>query len=65
MPTKTLYSDEDNNEMICYLNDKRNLFISVSRSGENIAYNSLIILNRDDVKQLITTLTELEKEMEY
>ena len=63
MATRTVFSDRENNEMDCYLNDKGKVFISVGQPGEEIAYNGYIVLDRDDVKRLIKILTELEKEM--
>jgi len=63
MATRTVFSDKENNEMDCYLNDKGKVFISVGQPGEEIAYNGYIVLDRDDVKRLIKILTELEKEM--
>jgi hypothetical protein len=63
MATRTVFSDEENNEMDCYLNDKGKLFISVGQTGEDIAYNGYITLNKDDVGKLIKILTELENDM--
>ena len=31
MTTRTVFSDDDNNEMDCYLNDKGKLYISVGQ----------------------------------
>ncbi len=63
MASRTVFSDENNNEMECYLNDKGKVYINVGRPSEDVAYNGYITLNRDDVRKLIKTLTELEKEM--
>ena len=64
MAKRTVFSDGDNNELECYLNDKGKVYIGVGQLGEDIAYNGYITLNRDDIKQLIKILTKLEKEME-
>lgn len=63
MATRTVFSDENNNEMDCYLNDKGKVFISVGQPGEDITYSGFIALNKEDVNKLIKKLTELEKEM--
>jgi len=63
MATRTVFTD-GNNEMDCYLNVKGQVFINVGQIGEdNSIYNGFITLEKDDVKQLIKILTELEKEM--
>lgn len=64
MATRTVFSDDDNNELDCYINDKGKLFISAGQPGEDIAYNGFITLNKKDVNQLIKILSNLEKEME-
>lgn len=64
MAIRTVFSDEDNNEMECFLNEKGKVFIQVGQLGEDIAYNGYITLDKEDVSQLITMLTELKNEME-
>ncbi|MFN8356334.1 MAG: hypothetical protein U0Y10_17895 [Spirosomataceae bacterium] len=63
MATRTVFSDDNNNEMDCYLNDQGKVFISVGQSGDDIVYSGFITLEKSDVTQLIKILTELEKEM--
>jgi hypothetical protein len=63
MAVRTVFSDENNNELDCYINDKGKVYISISQPGEDIAYSGFITLDRDDVKQLIKKLSEFEKEM--
>jgi hypothetical protein len=63
MATKTVFIDQDNNEMDCYLNDKSKLFISVGQTGEDAMYNGYITLDKEDVQKLIKFLTETESEM--
>jgi glycosyltransferase involved in cell wall biosynthesis len=63
MATRTVFSDNDNNELDCYLNDKGKVFISVGQPSEDIAYNGFITLSKKDVNQLIKILSELKKEM--
>lgn len=64
MPVRTVFSDENNNEMDCYLNDQGQVYISVGQSREDVIYSGFITLNKEDVQQFIKLLTELEKEME-
>jgi len=64
MATKTVFLDEENNEMQCYLNNKGKVFISVGQASEDIAYSGFITLDKEDVNQLIKILSEIEKEME-
>jgi hypothetical protein len=64
MAIRTVFTDEDNNEMDCYLNDKGKVYIRVGEPGEDITYSGYITLDKDDVTQLIKKLTELEAEME-
>lgn len=64
MAIRTVFTDEDNNEMDCYLNDKGKVYIRVGVPGEDITYSGYITLDKDDVAQLIKRLTELEAEME-
>jgi hypothetical protein len=63
MAVKTVFSDNNSNEMDCYLNDKGQVYISVGQTGEDLMYNGFITLDKEDVKQLIKKLTELEAEM--
>lgn len=63
MALRTVFNDNDNHEMDCYLNDKGKVFISVGQIGEDIAYSGFITLEKEDVNQLIKMLTELEQEM--
>ena len=63
MAIKTVFTDEDNNEMECYLNDKNKVYISVGQPSEDIVYNGYITLDKEDVGLLIKKLTDLENEM--
>jgi len=63
MAQKTVFLDQNNNEMECYLNSEGKLYISVGQPSEDIVYNGYITLEKLDVKQLIKILSELEKEM--
>lgn len=64
MATRTVFSDIDNNEMDCYLNDKGKLYISVGQPGDDQIYNGYITLDKEDVQKLITVLTEIKTDME-
>lgn len=63
MAIKTVFTDEDNNEMECYLNDKNKVYISVGQPSEDIVYNGYITLDKEDVGLLIKKLTDLKSEM--
>ncbi len=63
MATRTVFSDENGNEMDCYINDKGKVFISAGETGVDGIHNGFITLDKEDVKQLIKILSELEKEM--
>ena len=64
MPVKTVFTDNDNNEMDLYINDKGKLYISVGASGEDIHYSGFITLDKEDVNVLIKKLVDIEKEMD-
>lgn len=63
MAIKTVFSDDNNNEMDCYLNDQGKVYISIEQTGEDNMYSGFITLEKNDVTQLIKILSELEKEM--
>ncbi|RWZ90366.1 MAG: hypothetical protein EO766_02885 [Hydrotalea sp. AMD] len=63
MATRTVFSDDNNNEMDCYLNDNGKVFISIGQTGDDNIYSGFITLEKSDVTQLIKILSELEKEM--
>ena len=63
MATRTIFEDQDNNEMECLLNDEGKVFISVGKREEDIAYRGFITLDKQDIRQLIEILTECENEM--
>lgn len=63
MATKLVFEDEDNNEMNCFLNDKGKVYIGVGQRGEDMIYSGYITLDKADVRQLISILTDCEKEM--
>lgn len=64
MAKRTVFSDEDNNEMDCYLNDKGKVYISVGQSGEDMMYAGWITLDKEDTKSLIKILSDIVEEME-
>ena len=63
MAKRTVFTDENNNEMDCYLNDKGEIFIEVGESGADIREKGYIVLNKSDVHEFIQLLTEIEKDM--
>jgi hypothetical protein len=61
--TKIVFSDENENEMEYYLNDKGEAYIGVGHPEDNPPYSGFITLNKDDVTQLIKVLTEIRDNM--
>ena len=61
---RTVFSDDNGNEMDCYLNDKGKVFINVGKTAEDNIYSGFITLDKQDVSQLIKMLSELEEQME-
>ena len=64
MATRTVFSDKDNNEMDCYLNDKGQLYIGVGQSGDDYIQSGFITLDKNDTMALIKILNEIVDEME-
>jgi len=63
MAKRTVFSDEDNNDLECYINHEGKVFISVGQADEEQFYNGCITLEKEDVGHLIKILTALESEM--
>jgi hypothetical protein len=64
MATRTVFSDEDNNEMDCYINDKGKVYISVGQSGDDVMHFGWITLDKEDTQSLIKILSDIVKEMD-
>lgn len=64
MARKTVFEDENDNEMNCFLNDKGKVYIGVGQRSEDMIYSGYITLDKEDVRQLIKILSDCEKEME-
>ena len=64
MAKRTVFSDEDNNDLECYINQEGKVYISVGQADEEQFYNGYITLDKEDVGDLIKILTVLESEME-
>lgn len=58
MAKRTVFSDEDNNELHFYLNTLGRLFITVGKADMQDT-NGYITLDKEDVKTLIKELQEL------
>lgn len=63
MAVRTVFSDEDNNELNCFLNNQGKVYMRIGQPDDDIQYCGYITLDRTDVQQLIKELSELEKEM--
>ncbi|MDO7848095.1 hypothetical protein Q5H92_17145 [Hymenobacter sp. M29] len=64
MATRIIFSDDNDNEMECYLNKEEKVFISVGPAGDDGMMTGYITLDKGDISQLIDVLSELKKEME-
>ncbi|MDR6969273.1 hypothetical protein J2X31_003303 [Flavobacterium arsenatis] len=64
MALRTVFNDENDNEMDCYLNDKGQVFIQVGEYGSDISEKNFITLDKNDANELIKMLNEIVKEME-
>lgn len=65
MPKQIVFQDKDN-ELKCYLNDKGLVYMEIQpQNNENEPYNTgFITLEKSDVKELIKSLKEIEKQMD-
>ncbi|MEE1945054.1 hypothetical protein VRU48_08045 [Pedobacter sp. KR3-3] len=65
MAIRTIFEDDNNNEMNCYLNDKGQVYINISAKDFDAPYDgNFITLDKSDVQELIKMLTELESSMD-
>jgi hypothetical protein len=64
MPTRKVFSDEHDNEMDCYLNDKGQVFMQIGASEADAHEKNFIVLDKSDVTELIQILSDIEKDME-
>lgn len=64
MANRTVFSDENDNEMDCYINTAGMVYIGIGQpdDGDNL-YRGYITLDKSDVSQFIKLLTELKNEM--
>ena len=63
MPVRTVFTDQDDNELELFVNDKGRLYIAVGELREDLTHQGYITLDKEDVQVLISKLSELEKEM--
>ncbi|MBK6771240.1 MAG: hypothetical protein IPG78_03655 [Ignavibacteria bacterium] len=65
MPKQTVFHDKDN-EMKCHINKDGKCYIEVGPQNheDDPYYCGCIILDKLDVKELIKTLKEIDKQME-
>lgn len=65
MATRTVFEDENGNELQCYLNDALLVFISVGPKDDETGYaGGFITLERDDVGKLIEILQRAKRIMD-
>jgi hypothetical protein len=63
MATRTVFTDEDNNEMDCYINDKGKVYIGIGQGNDDPMNSGYITLDKEDVNALIKVLQECEENM--
>jgi hypothetical protein len=63
MAARIIFSDENGNEMECYLNNENKVFVSAGPAGDDGLMTGYITLDKSDVTQLINVLSELKEEM--
>jgi hypothetical protein len=65
MPTRSVFEDDNGNELECYLNDALQVFISVAPKDDQTGYGGgFITLERDDVGKLIEILQGSKRTMD-
>jgi len=64
MAIKKVFLDENDNEMECFLNTERKVFIEVRKIGGDGYYSGFITLDKEDVKELIVILKDCQEQME-
>lgn len=63
MPKRTVYYDENDNELEFYINANNKVYISVGQKDEQYQ-TGYITLDKDDLKELIEELNSLAKDLE-
>ena len=65
MATRTVFEDENGNELQCYLNDALLVYISVDQKDDHTGYGGgFITLDSDDVGKLIEILQDAKRTMD-
>lgn len=62
MAKRIIFSDEDDNELECYINQKGKLYIAAGQKDD--VQFGYITLDKEDVNELIKMLSDLEEQME-
>lgn len=63
MPKRSIYYDENDNELECYINTNNKVYISIGQKDEESQFG-YITLDKDDLRELIEELSSLEKNLE-
>lgn len=63
MPKRTVYYDENDNELEFYINANNKVYFSVGQKNEEYQ-TGYITLDKDDLKELIEELSSLAKDLE-
>ena len=65
MAKRTVFSDDNNNELDCYINSEGKVFISVgdTSNADDLLNNGYITLDKKDVGDLVNILQELYTQM--
>lgn len=62
MIVKTVFADNEGNELECYLNEKNILQIYVGSPSDEQSWRG-VLLDKDGVEKFIKALNELQEEM--
>lgn len=64
MSIRTVFSDDKDNEMDCYINTEGKVYIRIGQLDDSYMYSGYITLDKYDVQELIKILSALEQQME-
>lgn len=64
MPVRTIFNDDQMNEMDLYVNTNGKLFIQIQNADQEPHFSGSIVLDMSDVDELIQRLNDLKDEMQ-
>ena len=63
MASRIVFSDDNGNEMDCYLNEQGMVYVNIGNGDDDPIGSGYITLDKSDVGKLINVLKELEEQM--